>query len=442
MDHAGDSLDKKKPTLARSLGFGALLIYGIGDILGAGIYALLGKVAAIGGTDSWMAFALALTVAFITGLSYAELGSRYPKSGGAASFCFETFHLPIFSLLVGWMVLWSGMVSMATISQAFSNQILSWFPEASLILVILLFLLFLGLINFWGINYTSLINMLFTAIEVSGLLIVVYAALAYLSGNYPSDTHNLSNTSDVLWTNIFFAAGIAFFAFIGFEDMVNIAEEVKNPQVNLPRAILSAIAITGCFYVAISYLAVRVVSPEELGASHTPLLDIVKRGLPAFPLILFSFIALFAMANTALLNFVMGSRLLYGMAEEKIAPAFLMKIHPSRRTPYLAIITIFCIVAPVAAFFDLVRLAATTSALILMIFTIVHLSLIVTKWRKLPFSGFKIPAIFPVVGIASTLFLLFHLPVESLLGALMIITIGFALIAGYRYFDRMHTTPK
>lgn len=423
----------KQPSLSRTLGFAALLIYGIGDILGAGIYALLGKVAAVGGIDSWMAFALALSIAFLTGLSYAEMGSRYPKSGGAASFTYETFRLPVFSLLVGWMVLWSGMVSMATISQAFSKQVLTWFPEAPLAGIIVLFLLFLGFINFWGINYTSLVNTLFTAIECSGLLIVIYAAITYLSGD-SGQFSAPATPSSMSWESIFFASGLAFFAFIGFEDMVNIAEEVKNPQKNLPRAILSAIAITGCVYVAIAYLAVRVIPPEELGASNAPLLDVVGKGLPSFPLILFSFIALFAMANTALLNFVMGSRLLYGMAEEKIAPPFLMKIHPSRRTPYLAIVTIFCIVVPLAALFDLVHLAATTSALILMIFTIVHLSLIVTKSKKLSFDGFKVPVFIPCLGMASTLFLLFHLPIEPLIGAAAIIAAGFALIIVYRSF--------
>lgn len=421
--------DPSTEKLARILGFWSLTIYGIGDILGAGIYALLGKVVDIGKGDSWMAFTFAFLVALLTACSYAELGSRYPKSSGAALFCLAAFKIPALSLLLGWMVLWSGMVSMATISQAFGMQFIAWIPVLPLSIMVVSFLGVLSFINFWGIRYTSFANVLCTAIELSGLLIVIYASFNFLSTT--ADRPPITHSED--WSSVFLASGIAFFALIGFEDMVNVAEEVKRPERTLPRAILSAIFFAGIMYIAIAYLVVQVIPSDQLGASSTPLLDVVERGLPVFPLSLFALIALFAMANTALLNFVMGSRLLYGMSQEGLLPAFLGKVHSKRKTPYLAIISIFCIVAPMAIVFDLIHLAATTSALLLGVFSIVHLSLITIKVKKTPHQGFSIPMAIPVLGIFSIIFLLFHLPLESLLGTFVIIFVG---AIGIYYFGK------
>lgn len=407
----------------------------MGDILGAGIYALLGKVVGIGKEDSWIGFLIALGVALFTACSYAELSSRYPKSGGAASFCLAAFKAPFFSTLIGWMVLWSGMVSMATISQAFGLQFNAWSPFFPLGLTIAFFLAILALINFWGIQYTSLANALCTTIEVSGLFIVIYASISAISyygsidyyGSVPASLEHTIN-----WPSIFLASGMAFYAFIGFEDLVNIAEEVKQPEKTLPRALISAILFAGLLYVVIAYLAVRVIPSDELGASSAPMLDIVSRGLPFFPLPLFAVISLFAMANTALLNFVMGSRLIYGMSDDSLLPAFLGRVHKKRKTPYLAIAIIFVLVTPMAIMFNLIHLAATTSTLILAIFSVVHLSLINIKRKKEPHTGFQIPIAVPLLGLCFTLFLLTQLPIESVLSTIVIILVGALVIGAYR----------
>lgn len=426
-----ESKDKKtKEKLARVLGFWALFIYGVGDILGAGIYALFGKVVQLGGSESWIAFVLALGTAFLTAMSYAELAARFPRSGGAASFTFEGLKSPLLSLVVGWMVLWSGMVSMATISQAFALQSLVWFPSASLGFLVVGFLSVLAVINFWGIYYTSLVNMVFTAIEFSGIVIVLYAAVAFFESKefveYPAFV-------PASLSEIFQAAGIAFFALIGFEDMANIAEEVKLPKKNLPRAILSAVGFAGVTYTAVAYTTVKVIAPETLGVSETPLLDVVEKGLPSFPLPVFAFIALFAMANTALLNFVMGSRLLYGMAQDGLGPHVLGRVHRLRQTPYVAIGVIFCVVLLLALLFDLKMLAATTSALLLTVFSLVHTALLCLKKRTTSHKGFSVFFLFPAIGIISNICLLYFLPFESKLGALAVATSGGALISLYHF---------
>lgn len=424
----------KKNQLTRALGFWSLFTYGVGDILGAGIYALLGKVVDIGKGDSWIGFSIALGVALLTACSYAELSSRHPKSGGAASFCHAAFKAPYFSTLIGWMVLWSGMVSMATISQAFSLQLGAWNPFFSFEITTAIFLAILAFINFWGIKFTSVANALCTCIELSGLFIVIYASISFIV-NYGS-VMPAALKPGIEWPSIFLASGMAFYAFIGFEDLVNIAEEVKQPEKTLPRALISSILFAGLLYVLIAYLAVQVISPDDLGASPAPMLDIVSRSLPLFPLPLFAIISLFAMANTALLNFVMGSRLIYGMSDESLLPAFLGKVHKKRKTPYLAIVIIFSIVTPLAIFFNLIHLAATTSALILAIFFVVHLSLIKIKRKQGSHAslhkGFQIPLAIPILGLCFTLFLMAQLPLESLLSAVAIILVGALIIGVYR----------
>lgn len=419
--------------LARVLGFWPLFLYGVGDILGAGIYALFGKVVEFGKSESWIAFALAVATALLTALSYAELSARFPRSGGAASFVLEGLKNSLLSLVVGWMVLWSGIVSMATISQAFALQSSIWISIIPVQSIIVGFLVILGIINFWGMYYTSLVNILCTFIEFSGIVIVIYAAVGFI---FSTHTAALPNFVSVSWTNILQAAGIAFFALTGFEDMVNVAEEVKNPKKNLPRAILSAVGFAGIAYTTIAYTTVKVISPDSLASAKNPLLNVVEKGLPEFPLFVFAFIALFAMANTALLNFVMGSRLMYGMAQEGLIPAFFGRVHLLRKTPYVAIIVLFCVVVSLSVTIDLKVLAATTSAILLIVFSLVHIALLFLKMRKIPHKGFTIFWFFPIFGVISNISLLYFLPLESKFGAISIAACGWIFLFFYRYTSK------
>ena len=433
--------EPEKRKLRRVLGFWALVAFGVGDILGAGVYALVGEIAGVAGQASWVAFGVALAVAGVTALSYAELGSRFPKSGGEAHFCEQGMGSPNLALLTGWLVLCSGIVSMATVARAFAGYSLELFDvsaPAALTVMAVLFLIGIALINLWGIRQTSNLNIFFTIVEASGLILVLVAGTVYLSRLGGGDvmeavpaTKGIAET--VGWTAVFQAAALAFFAFIGFEDMVNVAEEVKDPRRTLPAAILVAMAATGLLYMGVIAVATRVVPPEELSASKAPLLEVVVRAAPDVPPILFTAIALFAVANTGLLNFVTTSRLLYGMARQSLIPQWFAALHPKTHTPHRATIAVLIVAIALAASGTLSFLAGTTAILILAVFLSVNLSLLAVKtYRRryaAPHDGFRVPTVFPAVATVSCVALGAFVPAESFYRALILLATGLILMA-------------
>ncbi len=436
--------EKDTPRLKRHLGFWALTACGVGDIFGAGIYALVGKIAGIAGTASWISFLIAMGVAGLTALSYAELAARFPRSSGEAQYSQEGFRSPAFSLLTGWLVLCSGVVSIAAISHAFSGYLLAMFPRLSAGAepwVAAGFLLLLAGITFWGIRQTSLANIACTLIESFGLLLVIIVAVMFLSGGgeaslpVPVESHETTGVDAAHgWLFLLMvaqAAGLAFFAFTGFEDMANMAEEVKEPERNLPAAILTAILVTGGVYILVVYLATRVVPSSVLSESRAPLLEVVRTAAPAVPSWLFTSIALFAVGNTALLNFVMASRLLYGMSRQGLLPAWVGAVHRATRTPHHAVIVTLVVALILALSGTLVYLAGTTSVLVLLVFLIVNLSLVVLK-RRIPLGNapaererrFRVPVWVSLLGAGACAVLVGFLPVQSLLRAGMLILAG------------------
>ena len=228
---------------------------------------------------------------------------------------------------------------------------------------------------------------------------------------------------------MFQGAALAFFAFIGFEDMVNVAEEVESPERNLPAAILTALLIAGGIYIVIVSIATAVVPANILAESDAPLLEVVRRAAPAFPEWLFSLIALFAVANTGLLNSIMGSRLLYGMADQGLLPAALRRVHARNQTPHWAIVTLLVAGIIVAFSGTLMYLAGTTSVLLLIVFSTVNASLVAVKWRQpaVP-ETFRVPIAIPVLGGLTSLALVGFLPHKSLWSALGILVIGLLLM--------------
>jgi len=293
-----------RPQLRRSLGFWALVFYGVGDILGAGIYALVGKVAGVAGSASWAAFAVALLVAGLTALTYAELGGRFPRSAGESFFTEQAFGRPSLALLVGWVVLCSGILSLATVSVAFGGYMSGLVPGLPPSVTVVGILLLLAAINFRGMRESSTTNIIATMVELTGLLIVIIVGALFLAEDPQAGvSETIAASSEVSWDSIARGAALSFFAFIGFEDMVNVAEEVKDPERNMPRAILIALVVTGFVYLLVVVIATSVVPPAVLEQSEAPLLAVVQRSTDAVPDRLFSLIALFAVANTGLLNF-------------------------------------------------------------------------------------------------------------------------------------------
>jgi basic amino acid/polyamine antiporter, APA family len=398
-------------TLARTMGLWALVVYGVGDMLGSGVYALIGKVAGTMGNAVWVAFMASMVAALLTGLSYASLGSRYPRAAGVAYITHRAFHLPFLSFLLGLGVVASGLTSFATQSRTFTGYFLGMMgqPEADPgkgigVVIILAFILVLSFINFWGMREATWLNMLCTAVEVSGLFIVIAVGIRYWGGvNYlevPPAAGQPGAAGALTAGLVLQGAVLTFYSFIGFEDMINVTEEVKDPRRNFPRAVMLALAITTVIYIAIAVSAISVVPYRELAASGQPLVEVVKRAAPAFPSVLFSFIALFAITNTGLLNYIMGSRLVYGMAQQGFVPRVLGAVHPVRRTPYVSILLLMVVVTLLAFSGNIKQLASATSVLLLTVFIVVNASLIVLQRRPdEPKGAFEIPSFVPAGGI-------------------------------------------
>ena len=423
-----------RPQLRRTLGFWALLFYGIGDILGAGIYALVGKVAGAAGSASWAAFAVALFVAALTALAYAELGGRFPRSAGESFFAQQAFDRPALALVVGWVVLCSGVLSLSTVSVAFGGYMTGLVPGLPSWVTVIGILCLLAAVNFRGIRESSAANVVATMVELTGLLIVIIAGAVFLGGNTETSVEaTLEAGRFVSATSIAQGAALGFFAFIGFEDMVNVAEEVKDPSRNLPRAILAALAITGIVYLLVILIATTVVAPSVLATSEAPLLTVVRASTDAVPDRLFTVIALFAVANTGLLNFVMASRLIYGMSRQGLLPAAFGSIHATRRTPHVAILAVLAVALLLALSGTLTYLAGTTSLLLLLVFFTVNVSLLAVKRRQPSAPGtFSIPRVVPVLAALSCLALMPFVPRGSVLTAAVVIALGVVIVATRR----------
>jgi len=431
--HRRSLISMEKPQLKRTLGLFALVAYGVGDTLGAGIYALVGKIAGMVGPACWMSFAVALLAAGFTALSYAEMGARYPYASGEAHYTFEAFRFRIFSHAVGFLVFMSGITSMCAVAHAFAGYLNPFIPGIPVPLVVIPFFIIIGLITLSGVENSSKTNMICTLVEVTGLVIVIFAGLSHfgqLKVDYFSFIPELEGGGKV--QAVLAGAVFAFYAFIGFEDMVKASEEVKDPQKNLPRGILLTLTITGVIYLLVAVSAVTVVTPEELGRSTAPLMTVVQKGAPWISLGFFTAIALFAVANTALVNFMMASRILYGMARDSLMPHWFKAVHAKFRTPHIATLAVFMIVIVLTLTGNLTRLAQSTAVLLLCAFFAVNVSLIRLKLVR-PEAGaasaahFKAPLWAPVLGALTAAGLLCYASHAALLTALGLVGLAFLL---------------
>ncbi len=434
----------KPAELKRTLGLFALVAYGVGDTLGAGIYATVGKIAGMVGPACWLSFLAALFAAGFTALSYAEMGARYPYASGEAHYTKEAFGFRMFSHGIGFLVFMSGVTSMCASSHAFAGYLTPFLPAIPFFIVALSFFVTIGAITLSGMENSSVMNMICTAVEVSGLIIVMIAgavSIGKLDVNYFSFLPELSGTGKT--QAVLGGAVFAFYAFIGFEDMVKASEEVKDPEKNLPRGILLTLCITGVIYILVSLAAVTVLTPQALKASSAPLMDVVKTGLPVIPIWIFTAIALFAVANTALVNFMMGSRVLYGMAHDGLVPAVLGKVHPKFHTPHIATGFVFVIVMVLTLSGSLILLAQSTAVLLLTVFFSVNAALLTLKVRKTPMSqsAFKAPMWAPVMGILSSFALLFYASLPALVTALILLAVSFVLFFLNRFLPSSPNTP-
>ena len=378
-----------------------LLVFVLGDVLGAGIYALVGVVAGETGGAIWTAFLLATVLALLTAFAYAELVTKYPRAGGAAVFVHRAFSLPFVTFIIAFAVMASGIASAATLSRAFAGDYFAEFIDLPVVLVALAFLLVVGLINFRGISESVKLNMGLTAVEVVGLAIIILIGIVALAGGTGEPSRNLSfpEGSNVALA-ILGGAALSFYALIGFEDSVNVAEETHNPARTFPRALFGGLLIAGVVYLLVTFTASMVVPTGQLTESDGPLLEVVRQGPLGIPTQLFSLIALLAVSNGALINLIMASRLVYGMANQGIVPSPFGRVHRTRRTPYVSIIFTTALAMLLATLGDLSDLAGTTTTLLLFVFIAANVAVLVLRRDRVPHEHFVTPSFIPILGIA------------------------------------------
>jgi amino acid transporter len=395
--------------LKRSLSLPLITFYGLGTILGAGIYVLVGKVAGHAGLHAPAAFLVAAVLTVLTGLTYAELSARFPKSAGSALYVQHGFGWRPLSILTGWLIILTGIVSAATLANGFVGY-LQVFIAAPDWLVIVLVLLALGTLAAWGIAESVWVASVVTVIEVGGLLFILVVAgdsLATLPARLPELVPPLET---VVWQGILLGAFLAFYAFIGFEDMVTVAEEVKDPARNLPRAILLSIAVSTVLYLLVALVAVLSLEVPELAGSRAPLARVYERAAGSAPLVI-SLISLFAVINGALIQIIMSARMFYGMSREGWHHAAFGTVHPVTRTPLLATAVATALVLVLALGLPLVTLAKATSFIILIVFALVNLALVRVKRRAPAPAGVRVfPWWVPATGFVVCVgFVLFQL---------------------------------
>lgn len=395
------------PQLKRSLNLPLLTLYGLGTILGAGVYVLVGKVAGITGIYAPIAFLVAAVIAAFTGFAYASLSKRFPRSAGEVVYINQAFAKPWLGRAIGWLVVVTGVVSSATLINGFAGYLSVFITLPKLIAVTLTSIAIVA-VACWGIVESVSIAAIVTTIELAGILIVL-ALLGDVLLTLPDIGTTLIPPLPkdlgefTTWQSIMLGAFLAFYAFIGFEDMVNVAEEVKNPERNLPLGILAALAMASLLYVLVALVAVLSLPAESLGASESPMVSLVAtKSAGAANLI--GMISLVAIINGALVQVIMGSRIIYGMASQQLAPAALAHIATKTQTPVKATVLLGVIIWLFAVWLPLVTLAKITSFVIIIVFSLVNFSLAMIYWRETGSS--RIKALIPLFGGALCLFLL------------------------------------
>jgi basic amino acid/polyamine antiporter, APA family len=402
-----------EPSLCRVMGPWLLLLFIVGDILGTGIYALTGQVAKQVGGAVWLPFVVAFVVAVVTAFSYLELVTKYPKAAGAALYTHKAFGIHFVTFIVAFAVMCSGITSASTASRAFAaNFSQSLDLNAGGVGITVIGLAFMGLVaavNFRGVGESVNANVVLTCVELSGLLIIIFIGL-WAIGNGQGDVSRVIQFKTAADGSLFWpviaATTLAFFAMVGFEDSVNMAEECKDPTRHFPKVLLAGLLITGLIYVLVSISAITLVPPAQLGEGETPLLKVVQAGAPNFPVEIFGFITMFAVANSALINMLMASRLVYGMSREHVLPPVLGRVHHTRRTPYVAIaFTTLLALALITLVGEVPALGGTTALLLLCVFTIVNVAVLVLRRDQVAHGHFRTPTILPVLGGLSCAFL-------------------------------------
>ena len=429
---SGDARDERHgeaPTrLKRTVGPGLLLLFIVGDMLGGGIYALVGEVGGEVGGAIWVSFLVAFVLATLTAFAYAELVTKYPRAAGAALYANRAFGIQFLTFMVAFAVMASGIASASTLARGFAGDSLAEFVSVPIVPAAIALIVLVSALNLRGVADSLKANAVLTVVEVLGLLLIVTIGIVAFGEGSADASRNLEFKAG---ESVFFAiAGgttLAFYALIGFEDSVNLAEETKRPSLSFPRALFGGLVVTGLLYLAVTFMASSVVETKRLADSSAPLLQVVESGPLGIPTKLFAGITLFALANGALINMIMASRLVYGMANEGVVTRAFGRVLPGRRTPWVAIAFTTLLAVILVSTGDLGTLADTTVLLLLTVFTIVNVAVLVLRRERVEHEHFRAPTPLPVLGAAVSALLILDTDPEIFLRAALILAIGVAL---------------
>ena len=383
--------------LKRSLSLPMVVLYGLGTTVGAGIYALIGELAALSAFLAPAAFLLAALMASLIAMSFAELSGRFPRAAGAALYVQEAFHSTTMATITGFAVILAGVVSAAALLNGFVGYF-HQFLDYDRVYVIIIAAVILGMIAAWGIAESVAVAGIITLIEIGGLLLVVFVSRDALA-TLPSQWSKLVPDMGLFDAKAILAGALlAFYAFIGFEDMVDVAEEVKDVRKTLPLAILVTLVVTTILYLLVMTTAVLGLPMEELVQSKAPLATLYERS-SGEQATLISFIGMFAIINGALIQIIMASRVLYGLSSRGQLPAFFSRVNTRTQTPVLATVIASLLVLLLALLGRLASLAQATSIIMLLVFAFISLSLWrIKRQQPSPEDIVIVPAWVPLLG--------------------------------------------
>jgi amino acid transporter len=419
--------ERQAPALHRALGLVEVTAGGVGIIIGAGIYVLLGAATAQAGAAVWMSFVLAALLSAFTGLSYAELASMFPSAAAEYEYTRQAFSEWV-AFVVGWTMIVGLVVAAAAVSLGFARY-LGHFVDVDPPFAALGLLGFIAAVAAIGIKQSARLTLLLSAVQVGGLLIIIAIGLPHVGDV------NLLEGPGV--RGVMSAAALIFFAFIGFDEVITLAEETREPTRIVPRALLLALGISTVLYISVAIAAVSVLGADALGRSARPLADVMAHDLGGASVSLVAAIALVSTTNTTLLAVTAASRLTYGMAMQRALPRLLAAVHEGRRTPLRAIVAVVVVSMAFTLVGELALIAAVTDFAVYVVFVAVNGAVIALRLRRpdlvrrfsVPGSIVGIPIV-PVLGLASVALMVSHLDGRALVIGASLVGIG-AVAARY-----------
>jgi len=416
--------------LKRALGLMEATVCGVGIILGAGIYALIGKAAGMAGNGVWISFVIAAIVAGLSGLSYAELSSVFPKAGAEYEYTKNAFGKKL-AFIVGWMIALSGIIGATTVALGFGGYFEAIVGTPILLAAAALVIL-LSLVIAYGVKEAAFFAIIGTLIEGAGLVIIILIGIPYFGS---VDYFEMPS-----FDGLFAAAALVFFAYIGFEEMVRMAEEVKKPEKNMPKALIIAIALTTIIYILVAIAVVSVIDFNTLATSNSPLADVVSVAWSSDAFFAFSIIALFATGNTVLLIMMAASRIIYGMADSGALPKSVSYVNPSRRTPWTAIAIVGILTMAFFLVGEIEKVANLTNFTVFATFIVINAALIKLRYDKRDMKRpFKVPVnigwfpVLPALAIITTFFMMMNVGIDAVVDGVILILLG---IVAYVLIDK------